>query len=199
MSQNETDTNINTNSEQAQTQEQQQGAAWDDPAAATNDNETTKSVDKSDSESESESGMTRRESAGTPSTQSTASDTGMDTQSDTDTGTDTTSSESGGSDSASKLDSNANADGGLLADGLSAVDSRLVIGSMVPAYILAGWFLWIAHLHGLHHAPPFMWWGIAALILLPIGVLFGPQILLENASSLMKRSGSDSSHTNRGE
>lgn len=185
-------------------QHDEQGYNWEDPYAGESENGrgSEKSADDADStggEGDTGTGMTRRESLGIPSTQSTASDTGMDTQSDTDTGTDTTSSESGGSNSASNSDSNANADGGLLADGLSAVDSRLVIGSMVPAYILAGWLLWIAHLHGLHHAPPFMWWGIAALILLPIGVLFGPQILLENASSIMNRSGSDSSHTNRGE
>lgn len=164
---------------------------WEDPHANESENESKseESGEESNStsaETDAGAGMTRRESLGIPSVQSTSSDA------------DTTSSESGNSDSDSSPDSDANADGGLLANGLSAIDSRLVLGSMVPAYVLAGWLLWIAHLHGLHHAPPFLWWGIAALILLPVGLLFGPQILLENASSLMSRSGSDSSHTNRG-
>lgn len=164
---------------------------WEDPYA--NESEAESESEASGEESNSVSAeadagtgdMTRRESLGIPSVQSTSSDA------------DATSSESGSSDSGSNSAPGANADGGLLANGLSAIDSRLVLGSMIPAYILAGWLLWIAHLHGLHHAPPFMWWGIAALILLPIGVLFGPQILLENASSIMNRSDSDSSHNRR--
>lgn len=167
---------------------------WEDPYAneSKNESESEESGEESNSASDgadaSTGGMTRRESLGIPSVQSTSSDAD----------TDTTSSESGSSDSDSNSDSDADADGGLLGDGLSAIDTRLVLGSMIPAYVLAGWLLWIAHLHGLHHAPPFLWWGIAALILLPVGLLFGPQILLENASSLMNRSGSDSSH-NRSE
>lgn len=95
-----------------------------------------------------------------------------------------------------KAKSPSSSGGGVLSDGLSKLDSRLIIGSMVPCYALAAYVLWIAHLHGLHHTPLLVWAAFISLILAPLGIAFGPQFFADTTDSMLGRGSSN--QNNRG-